>query len=250
MILWPNAKLNIGLNVLRKRPDGYHDLETLFVPYFGFKDRLCIEESDELKVDISPCDWDPSKDLTVRAWQLLQRDFGIPAVSISLQKGIPVGAGLGGGSADAAFMLRGLNEMFSLGLGKEDLAAYAARLGSDCAFFIYNEPMFGSGTGSELEPYDLSLDGLDVRVALPYGVSVSTALAYKGVQMHSGEDLAQTLKRPLGEWKEYLKNSFEPSVFAAFPQIRELKEEFYRQGAVYSAMSGSGSAVFAIFTRK
>ena len=249
MILYPDAKINLGLNVLRKREDGYHALETLFVHCPVLRDELCVEPSDSLKVDISPCGWDPGKDLTVRAWQLLRDDFGIPPVSIKLRKGIPVGAGLGGGSSDAAFMLKALNSLFSLGLSQPELASYAARLGSDCAFFIYDAPMLGEGRGEILTPFGIDLSRYEIRVEIPQGVSVSTAEAYKGVLMHEGEPLRRTLERPVEQWREYLGNSFEKTVFAAHPEIARLKESFYEEGAVYASMSGSGSSVFGLFEK-
>lgn len=249
MTVYPDAKINIGLNVLGKRPDGYHNLETLFVHYDGFRDELTVEPSGEFSIDISPCSWDPLKDLTVRAYEMLKADFSLPPVRIALRKGIPVGAGLGGGSSDAAWMLRTLNEMFSLGLGKDDLAAYASRLGSDCAFFVYDCPMFGQGRGEILSPFGIDFSGYDFRVEVPARVAVSTAEAYRGVSMYCGRPLKEILALPIGQWRGVLSNSFEPSVFAAFPQIEALKQRLYDDGAVYASMSGSGSSVFGIFKR-
>jgi len=252
MTVYPNVKLNLGLKVLRRRPDGYHDLETLFVPYFGFRDELTVEAASELtdvSISIDKCDWNPQEDLTVKAWRLLKADFPfIPAVRIHLVKNSPVGAGLGGGSADAAFMLKTLNDMFSLGLVDADLAAYAARLGSDCAFFIYNRPMFGTGRGEVLEPVDIDLSGHDIRVEIPDGVHVSTREAYAGVvPCECGQSVREIVEKPISEWQGLLRNDFEKSVFAAHPAIAELKDNFYASGAIYASMSGSGSAVFGIF---
>lgn len=268
MILYPNPKINLGLNVLRKREDGFHDLETLFVPVTTMHDELEINVSDRMSVDISPCDWDPSKDLTVRAYELLKADYDLAPVSIRLRKNVPVGAGLGGGSADCAFALRAFNDLFGLGLPDAALAAYAARLGSDCAFFIYNTPMMAGGKGDVLTPWipdrvedpaedrlvslsnhrRFDLSDYDIVVETP-PVSVSTAQAYRGVQMYHGEPLAKTLERPVEEWKDHLQNSFEATVFPQFPQIRALKESFYERGAVYASMSGSGSSVFGLFNK-
>jgi len=249
MTVYPNVKLNLGLRVLRKRPDGYHDLETLFIPYFGFKDELSIEAARELSISISNCDWDPQEDLTVKAWRLIKEDFpSIPAVRIRLVKNSPVGAGLGGGSADAAFALKAMNVMFDLGLDDAALAAYAARLGSDCAFFIYNRPMLGTGRGEILEPLDIDLSGREIRVVVPEGVHVSTKEAYAGI-VPCGEGLSvrEIAGRPLSQWKGLLRNDFEKTVFAAHSAIAALKDKFYADGAVYASMSGSGSAVFGIF---
>ncbi len=293
MITHPGVKLNLGLRVLGKRPDGYHELQTAFVPCYAFSDCLEIVPASGFEIDVFGPEysgWDPSEDLSARAWRLLRADFGIPPVRISLEKRSPVGTGLGGGSADGAFALVALNEMFSLGLSKEALADYAAGLGSDCAFFVYNFPMFGSGRGEVLEPLRLPLDGYRFEVAVPEGVHVSTKEAYEGLKLaapapseglpcqkgakmtappgakgggsdENGQnrqgspsespafpDLRSILtETPIELWKDVVVNDFEASVFPKYPAIAELKEDFYRRGAVYAAMSGSGSAVFGIF---
>lgn len=308
MITYPNVKINLGLNVLRKRPDGYHDLETLFVPYFGIHDTLEIIPADtysetsaslfarygacpfetapqiaqavasdgKLMVTIARTegvDWDPLKDLTVKAYQLLDADFDLPAVKIFLEKTSPVGAGLGGGSADAAFALRMLSDLAGLGLSDETLAGYAARLGSDCAFFIYNRPMFGEGRGEILSPFDLDRTGsssgngtgpetplldcsgnggsaarYELKVIVPEGIAVSTADAYRGiVPTVPSMPLRDVLARPVEEWKDLLVNDFEKTVFAKYPELAAIKQSLYDAGAVYAAMSGSGSALFAVW---
>ena len=258
MIVYPNVKINLGLHVLCKRPDGFHDLETLFIPYFGIRDTLeIIELPGKGKVHFVPSaavTWD--NDLTVRAYDLLSEDFELPSVEIRLTKNAPVGAGLGGGSSDVAFCLKALNEMFSLGLSDESLAAYASRLGSDCAFFIYNRPMLGTGRGEILTPYEPALDGYEIRVVVPEGLSVSTAEAYRGIRPRAaygeacpGLSLKDCLSRPVSEWKDILVNDFEKTVFAAHPLLAEMKAELYRQGAAYAAMSGSGSALFGLFSK-
>lgn len=274
MITHPNVKINLGLNVLRKRPDGFHDLETLFVPYPDIHDVLEIVTGDDysrtlaglrerygtLTQAISPdgklmitlarkegVDWDPLKDLTARAYFLLSEDFALPPMKIFLEKLSPVGAGLGGGSADAAFALRMMAQLSGLSLDDGQLAAYAARLGSDCAFFIYNRPMLGSGRGEILEPYPLELAGYKLDVIIPEGISVSTADAYRGIVPRMPEKpLRDILAQPVESWKEDLKNDFEETVFAKYPRLREVKDKLYREGAVYAAMSGSGSAFFRI----
>lgn len=246
------AKINLGLRVLGKRQDGFHELETLFLPYYGFGDRLHIEQSDILDIDISPCNWNPQEDLTVRAWKMLHEEFSIPPVRIRLEKGTPVGAGLGGGSADAAAALRILNGLFNLGLSDAELAVRAARLGSDCAFFIYEKPMFGTGRGEVLEPFDIDLSDYDIRLELPEGVCVSTAEAYKGVLAARNKDtmpLREALSCPVEQWKDVLVNDFETTVFPSHPEIERLKQSFYDDGAVYAAMSGSGSAVFGLWRK-
>lgn len=218
------TKVNIGLNVLRKRPDGYHDLETLFVPYWGFGDELTVEAAEALSIEIEReggVDWDPMDDLTVRAWRLLKADFPqLPPVHIRLVKGAPVGAGLGGGSADAAFMLRVLNEIGDLGLGDGALASYAARLGSDCSFFVYCRPMFGSGRGEILEPFDIDLSGYELRVEIPVDsvtgrpVAVSTREAYHGITPRDQQlfDYNQLTQNRLGQNDQtVLRNRLEMS---------------------------------------
>ena len=296
MVTYPNVKVNLGLNVLRKRPDGFHDLETLFVPYFGISDRLeiiagddfstisaelfskygtaaevaaeapmlaqGISEDGKLMITIARkegVDWDPLKDLTARAYQLLAADFKLPPVKIFLEKRSPVGAGLGGGSADAAFALRMLSEMFGLELPDERLAAYAAQLGSDCAFFVYNRPMIGEGRGEVLTPYPLS--GIDfgtaveeavyeLKVVIPEGVAVSTADAYRGIVPAIPErPLREVLARPVEEWAGMLANDFEQTVFQKYPELERMKASLYETGAVYASMSGSGSAFFALYRK-
>jgi 4-diphosphocytidyl-2-C-methyl-D-erythritol kinase len=274
MITYPNVKLNLGLNVLRKRADGFHDLETVFVPYYHLHDVLEIVTGDDysrtlmglqerygaLSQAISPdgklmitiaraegVDWDPLKDLTARAYFLLARDHELPPMKIFLEKLSPVGAGLGGGSADAAFALRMIAQLGGLSLSDEVLLAYAACLGSDCPFFLYNRPMFGSGRGEVLEPIDLDLSGLEFQVYIPEGVSVSTADAYRGIVPHlPAKPLREVLSQSMDTWKEELKNDFEEPVFAKYPSLTPVKEMLYNQGAVYAAMSGSGSAFFQI----
>ena len=384
MILRTCTKVNVGLNVLRRRPDGFHDIETLFVPYYGWADVLDVEPAAELSIEIERAegvDWDPMDDLTVRAWRLLKADFPqLPPVRIGLQKFTPVGAGLGGGSADAAFMLRALNEIGELGLSDAALAAYAARLGSDCAFFVgltltkttrllgvegraaqtppvadasfYCRPMFATGRGEVLEPFDIDLSGYELRVEIPLGpdgkpVAVSTREAYGGIvprdrwrlldcssgpfrKGQSRQDAAaagpetpvrngqgrqdtaaagletparngqglpgaaaagpetparngqgrygaagtaaiaespsavilseqsesknllplrEALKLPVEQWRGRVVNDFEATVCPRHPEIPALIADFYRRGASYAAMSGSGSSVFGLFRK-
>ena len=284
MILRTNVKLNFGLNVIRKRPDGYHDIETLFVPCHEFGDTLevitgddysrtsaslfgrygsvaqGISEDGKLMISIAKdegIDWDPLKDLCAKAYYLLAEDFKLPPVKIFLEKTAPVGAGLGGGSADAAFTLKALNEICALGLSEERLSEYASRLGSDCAFFIWNRPMFGTGRGEILEPFDLDLSGYEVKVLVPEGISVSTKEAYDGIIPRSSVegpivpsmDLKEALMRPVEEWKGLVVNDFETTVFKKHPELAAIKQSLYDSGAVYAAMSGSGSAVFALYRK-
>lgn len=280
MITNPNVKINLGLNVLCKREDGFHDLETLFMPYFGISDTLEIIVGDDfsrtsaaifgkyapdmiaqgmtgdgkLMITIARkdgVDWDPLKDLTAKAYYILAEDFDLPPVKIFLEKTSPVGAGLGGGSSDAAFALKMLNELCGLNLSDEALASYAARLGSDCAFFIYNRPMIGEGRGEILNDYVLpSLDEYDLQVLTPEGVAVSTKDAYGGIRPHLPEvPLREALQKPVEEWDGVLVNDFEETVFSKYPELAAIKRSLYDSGAVYASMSGSGSALFALYRR-
>lgn len=249
MISYPTPKINIGLNILGKRPDGYHDIDTLFYPVDAFRDKLAIEPSREFSIEIIGADWPPETDLCARAWALLRDEYGIPPVKISLTKGIPVGAGLGGGSADCAHTLRLLNSLFEVGLSSERLEELAGRLGSDCAFFIRNIPQWGSGRGEILSPAVIDLSLYQIKFLVPQGEKVSTKEAYGGL---SGAGLwsiplREALSRPVGEWKDTVFNDFEQSVFPSHPRIAAAKEQLYRDGALYASMTGSGSAVYGIF---
>lgn len=273
MICYPTPKINIGLNVLRKRPDGYHDIDTLFYPVDAWRDELEIVRADGLpagspfaagqpvregfSISIESADWDPQGDLTAKAWRLLAAEYGIGPVSIRLRKGIPVGAGLGGGSSDCACALKMMSELFGLGLSVERLEQLAGRLGADCAFFVRGIPQWGSGIGDILSPASLDLSAYDIRLALPAGVHVSTAEAYAGLTPRDKwPDLSATtlplrdaLKLPVEQWRNLVVNDFEASVFPRHPEIAALKEQMYRDGALYASMTGSGSAVFGIFRR-
>ena len=256
MISYPNCKINLGLHVVGKRPDGYHDLETLFVPVHDLCDELEILPTTHyplptISQDGIALDNDPDDNLCMRAWRLLHEEFAIPPVSIRLKKGIPFGAGLGGGSADAAFTLKMLNEMFSLHLSDSDLERRAARLGADCAFFIRNQAAYATGIGDRLEPIALDLSPYRIVIEIPAGEHVSTKEAYAGLSPFSFHlsrpDLREAVKRPIGEWKELIVNDFEASVFPSHPAIAALKDDLYRRGALYASMTGSGAAVFGIF---
>lgn len=249
MVLFPNAKINLGLHVVAKRPDGYHNIETVFYPFEGVTDALEIIPAKELCFSgsgiVVPGAGDDN--LCMKAYQLLKNDFDISPVSVHLLKNIPIGAGLGGGSADGSFMLRLLDTYFDLHLSDERLAAYAAQLGSDCPFFIYNRPLLATGTGTIFETCDVDLTAYHLVLICP-PVHVSTAQAYAGVTVKSPEiAITEILKLPVSEWEGRLKNDFEISVFKAFPELQKMKEKLYDSGAIYAAMSGSGSALFGVF---
>lgn len=257
MILHTNVKINLGLRVIGRREDGFHDIETLFVPYNGLQDLIEItpDYNDGATLIAENLPWQADKDLTVQAYNILRRDFDIPGVRIRLNKHTPVGAGLGGGSADAAFVIKALNKMFDLRLDDGRMAEYAAEIGSDCAFFIYNSPMFGSGRGEVLEPFDIDLSQYKIKVVVPDCIAVNTAKAYRDLDKLRSEDgsaatgLREILRRPIEEWRGSLVNDFENVIFPAHPELVDIKESLYQEGAVYAAMSGSGSAMFGLFRK-
>ena len=251
MIKFPNAKINLGLNIVSRRPDGYHNIETVFYP-INLTDVLEVVPAKGDDATLTTygrnIDCPVEKNLVMKAYRLMQREFAAPAVDIFLTKIIPDGAGLGGGSADAAFTMLAVNDIFNLNVPKPQLAQLAATIGADCPFFIYNEPMLATGIGDRLSAIDCSLKGYRLLLVKSDEISVPTALAYSRVTPKpSDTPIDEILGRPVGEWQSMLKNDFEPSVFAAFPQLADVKAEMLRQGAVYAAMSGSGSSIFGIF---
>lgn len=253
MIAFPNAKINLGLNIIRRRADGFHDIETAMIP---------LKLADALEVIIAPdkkptfassgleIPSDGKLNLCQRAFEIFEKEFNIQAVHIHLHKTIPSGSGLGGGSSDAAFTLKLLNQIHNLGLNPSQLKDIAASLGSDCPFFIENKPMLASGRGELLEPISLSLKGLHLLMVRP-DVHVSTVQAYSMVKPHKPEkSIREIISRPVDTWKEDLKNDFEASVFQNHPPLAEVKMKLYREGALYASMSGSGSAIFGLFNNK
>lgn len=250
MVSFPPCKINLGLRIIRKRSDGYHDLETCFLQ-IGWTDILEIVISDTFSFSSSGLlvSGSVADNLCVKAYELLRKDFALKPVSIHLHKVIPMGAGLGGGSSDAAHALNILNHIFNLHLSAEKLAEYAAQLGSDCSFFLHQQPMIGTGRGEVLHPVALNTQGLYVAIVKP-SVHVSTAEAYQGVVPGSQkESIESVLALPVSQWRNKLINDFELSVMKQHPIIAEVKENLYRLGALYAAMSGSGSAVFGIFNK-
>lgn len=254
MIVYPNAKINIGLNVVEKRPDGYHNLETVFYP-ITLQDALEIKELEEnvpvcgykLKVMGTVLDGSPDDNLVVRAYKLLRDEYHLPPVSIGLYKHVPTGAGLGGGSSDAAFTIKTLNERFNIGLTDDKMEEYCAQLGADCAFFIKDKPVFATGIGNEFHPIDINLSNKQLVLVKP-DIFVSTKDAYAKVNVHRPEvSLPELLSQPVETWKDTVVNDFEASVFTKYPEIAAIKDEMYDLGAVYASMSGSGSSVFGIF---
>lgn len=285
MIEFPNAKINIGLNVVAKREDGYHDIETVFYPVLlqdaleiklmrpldpaqlrkRIEAGLMVQPDDAFlpfrllsKKEDFPCcslemtgnefPFKAADNLVVKAYLMLQQDFDLPSIDIKLYKHIPSGAGLGGGSSDCAFMIKLLNRRFNLRMRESMMERYAARLGSDCAFFISNTPSIATGRGEILNPIGLSLKGYTILLVKP-DVAVSTAEAYAGVTPHKPEtSLADAVMRPVSEWRDCVFNDFEPSVFKKYPLLADIKQKLYDLGAEYAAMTGSGSTVYGIFS--
>ena len=256
MITFPIAKINLGLNVVEKRPDGYHNLQTIFYPV-PLKDALEIQVMDDafpseydcdLKVSNIAIEGDEQRNLVVRAYKLLKQDFPtLPRIHAHLWKGIPTQAGMGGGSSDCAYMMLLLNQQFQLGLTNEQLIQYAAQLGADCAFFILSHPCYAEGIGEKLQPIDLSLSGYHIAIVRP-AIPVPTKEAFSRILPHYPTlNCRDAVTQPVETWRETLVNDFEESVFALHPEIGDIKQQLYDMGATYAAMSGSGSALFGLF---
>ena len=249
MIVYPNAKINLGLNVLRKREDGYHDISSVFYPVKECVDILEIIKSEEFEFTNSGIEIPDGENLCEKAWKLLHTDFGIGNVTIHLHKQIAIGAGLGGGSSDASFTLKSLNELFDLNLNNKELEKYAFRLGSDCPFFIDNTPKLVEGLGEKMTSIDLDLSNYEIRLVNP-DIHISTKEAYSRVVPRiPALEVEKIIELPIIEWKEKLKNDFEESIFEKHLQLEGIKDELYKQGSIYSSMSGSGSIVFGIFEK-
>lgn len=251
MLTFPNAKINIGLNITEKRPDGYHNLETIFYP-IELCDTLEFVQTEEAKFSYSglEIEGDSDNNLIMKAYRLLKDEFNLPPINIHLHKAIPMGAGLGGGSADAAFMLKMLNDEFNLGLSSIELQQRATKLGADCPFFIDNKPVLAKGIGNIFESTEVNLSGYHIVLIKP-NVHVSTAEAYGGCKPQRWTTpLEEAIKQPISEWKNYIFNDFEKTVFIAHPELAEIKEMLYEKGAIYAAMSGSGSTIYGIFNKE
>ena len=258
MITFPCAKINLGLNIVGQRPDGYHDLETVFYPvllcdaleikYMG--EEFPSEVDCDLKVTGNVVNCNEADNLVIKAYNLLAKDYKLPRVHAHLYKQIPSEAGLGGGSSDAAYMIRLLDERFRLNIGKAEMERYASRLGADCAFFISSEPSFATGIGDELMPADGpkgNLNGYHLAIVKP-NIAVSTKEAYANISPHKPEKCCRDIVRqPIETWKDELINDFEVPIFNRHPDLAAIKKQLYQLGAVYAAMSGSGSSLFGLF---
>lgn len=258
MIVFPGCKINLGLRILRKREDGFHDLATVFYP-LPLKDALEIIRNDEQNIQFTlsgnAIDGDSENNLCLKAYKLLKKDFPeLPAIKMHLHKAIPMGAGLGGGSADGAFTLKLFNHKFQLGLSQDQLISYALQLGSDCPFFIIDRPCFATGRGEMLQPVDVSLAGYQLVLVNP-GIHINTGWAFSQLKLSGNvhdletaeKSLPDIVLQPPQNWRNVLMNDFEEPVFLQHPELGIIKNELYNQGALYAAMSGSGSSVFGIF---
>jgi len=252
VVVFPNCKINLGLNIIRRRADGYHDLETVFYPV-ALKDALEIIPAEEMSFKLSGLrvDGDSKDNLCLKAYELVKKDFPhLPFLNIHLHKAIPMGAGLGGGSADGAFMLSLLNKRFNLNLSNQQLLNYALQLGSDCPFFIINKPCFATGRGEKISPIELNLTAFKIVLVNPR-IHVSTKDAFSKLSPALPEkSISKIISQPITTWKNELTNDFEKTVFTMFPEIENIKKHLYNAGALYSAMTGSGSTVFGIFKAK
>ncbi|MDO1445738.1 4-(cytidine 5'-diphospho)-2-C-methyl-D-erythritol kinase [Rhodocytophaga aerolata] len=251
MVVFPTCKINLGLNIIAKRPDGFHNIESCFYPV-GWTDVLEMVPAESFAFASTgiPIPGDAAGNLCVKAYQFLQKDFSLPPVSIHLHKVIPIGAGLGGGSADGAFCIKLLNQVFALNLTVAQMQEYARRLGSDCAFFIENTPVFCYGKGDQFRDIQVDLSKYYIALVNPQ-IHIGTAEAYAGITPAEPErKIEEILALPIERWKEYLINDFEKNIFANYPGIRQIKDSLYTHGAVYASMSGSGSTVYGIFEKE
>jgi 4-diphosphocytidyl-2-C-methyl-D-erythritol kinase len=251
MIQFPNCKINLGLSILAKRADGYHELETVFYP-IAISDALEILPAENLTLTQTgiAVPGDPAQNLCLKAYHLLKKDFpALPAVQMHLHKNIPMGAGLGGGSSDGTAALIILNQQFSLGLNDQQLIDYASQLGSDCPFFVYNKACHAKGRGEVLTPIHLDLSNYQFLLVHP-GIHIATAWAFQQLNPHTkSESIQSIIEKPINDWKNYLINDFEAPVFKAEPRISAIKDQLYKLGAIYASMSGSGSSLFGIFPK-
>ncbi len=252
MVIYPNAKINIGLNIIAKRPDGFHEIESLMYP-IPLRDEISVAKAEAGGEKFSfaqtgiRIDGDVKDNLVYKAYALLDKDFSLPPVRVEMQKIIPFGGGLGGGSADCSFTLLALSQLCDLGLSESALEVYAGRLGSDCPFFVQNKPAIARGRGELLHPFPINLQGKFIVLVVP-PVHVSTPVAYSRVKPQKPSfHLEEQLAKPMETWKETLKNDFEASVYAYYPQIADVKERLYQAGAVYASLSGSGASTYGLF---
>lgn len=251
MILFPGCKINLGLSILNKRKDGYHNIESVFLPIPLF-DSLEFIESESFSFDCNIEIDNEKSNSVIKAYDLLSKDFELPPISIYLQKQIPMGAGLGGGSSNGAFMLRGLNDHFSLGLSQKQLEKYALQIGSDCPFFVDNKPKLVHGVGELLQPISINLSGFYIQLINP-GIHVSTKDAFENLNLKSipNATLVEVINSsPITDWKNLIFNDFELPIFEKYPEIKDIKETLYKHEAIFALMTGTGSTVFGLFEKQ
>ena len=250
MIAFPNCKINLGVNIIRKREDGFHDLETIFLPV-PFTDVLEIISSDKTELTVTGLPVNATENICIKAYNLLQQKFPeLPPVKMHLHKVVPMGAGLGGGSSDASFILNMLTEKFELNINPEELRDIALQLGSDCPFFLINKPCFATGRGEILEPLDLDLTNYKILIINP-GIHIDTKWAFSKIfPEERKKSIKEIIAQRIETWKEELQNDFEIPVFAEYPEIEKLKNDLYELGATYASLSGSGSSVFGLFKKE
>ena len=249
MIVYPTAKINIGLNVLIKRQDGYHDISSVFYPINELYDILEIIPSDDFSFSSTGIDIPGDGNICKKAFELLKEDFDIDHVKIHLHKMIPIGAGLGGGSSDGAFTLKVMNELFELNISNKRLEEYALQLGSDCPFFIDNTPKYVCGIGEKMTNIDLDLSSYELKFVFP-DLHISTTYAYGGVTpKHPKTELFELINQPMKNWKSTVKNDFEVSAFSKYPQLEKMKNKLYSDGAIYASLTGSGSVLYGVFVK-
>jgi 4-diphosphocytidyl-2-C-methyl-D-erythritol kinase len=251
MVVFPNCKINIGLNIIKRRTDGFHNIETIFypVPWTDILEMIPSNQ-EEFTFEGNKIDCPLEDNLCYRAYQLLKNDFNIPPINLYLYKIIPAGAGLGGGSSDAAFTLTTLNQLFSLNIKEDALMHYASMLGSDCAFFLRNKPAYATGKGNIFKNAEVNLDGYYLLIVKPQ-IHITTAHAYKMISPEiSKSSLNNAISLPIMDWKTNIKNDFEAPLFNIYPQLQLIKQKLYELGAVYAAMSGSGSAIYGLLAEK
>jgi 4-diphosphocytidyl-2-C-methyl-D-erythritol kinase len=253
MIAFPNAKINIGLNVIEKRTDGYHNIESIFYPIQWCDAIEVIKTEGNGNLNLTtfglPVPGSTESNLCTKAYNLLHKKYNLPSLNLWLLKCIPMGAGLGGGSADAAFFLKLVNDLFKLKISTEELKQYASQIGSDCTFFIENKPSFVSGTGNIIEPISLDLSQYYIVIIYPQ-IHVDTKNAYSLISPHKREkSLKEVIFTPISTWREIIVNDFEAPIFQAYPQLADIKNGLYRHGAIYASMTGSGSALYGVFEK-
>ena len=249
MIIFPSAKINIGLDILKKREDSYHNISSIFYPISSLTDILEITESRYFSFNTSGIVIPEGENLCEKAFQLLKKDFSFPNIHIHLHKQIPIGAGLGGGSSDAAFTLKGINKLFNLNIHFNKLKEYALQLGADCPFFIDNTPKYVEGIGNKMTSIKLDLSNFEIKL-INSEIHIPTKEAYSNVIPSVPEyNILESIEKPINDWKYTIKNDFEMSIFKKFPKLKGIKQYLYNEGALYASMTGSGSSIYGIFVR-